>query len=323
MRNIRKTKLEKWKIIPLRYDFMFVEIFNDEKNIDITESFLASYFCIDIDKIKGKLKLKNRNLNVKNKKDKSKQVDLILELSNEVINIELNNEFPQGKIDRNVVYVSNTHSRNLKYGEKSYNKIVKTHQINLVSVSCNEDRIVEKYFFRNEKGKKLTEKIQIDVIDMEKAKEKCYTHSKQEVNISKWCEAFLTDNKNIFKEKVGEMNMSKETKEKLIQRVEELSEDEECICLYTELSDRELTYNTMIEDAQIEGLKRGMEEGLEKGFEKGFEQGIEKGIEKGKKQGLEETAINIAKNMLKENIKIELIEKTTGLSIEKIEKIVI
>lgn len=301
MRNIRKLKLDEGKIIPLKYDFMFTEIFNDEKNIDIIESFLSAYFDIDIEKIKGRVKLKNRNLNVKSKNEKSKQVYLILDLDDKIINIELNNEFPKGKIDRNVAYLSNIHSRNLKFGDKTYNKINKTHQINLISVSCNEDRIIEEYFLKNEKGKKLTEKIQIDLVDMEKAKEKCYTHSKQEENISKWCEAILTDNKDIFKEKVGEMNMSKETKDKLVKRVEELSEDEEWIGLYTELSDREMTYNTMIEDAQNEGLKSGMEKGI--------------------KQGSKEATINIAKNLLNLGINLEDISKATGLSKEEIENL--
>lgn len=301
MQKVRKLKLDEGKIIPLKYDFIFTEIFNDENNIDIIESFLSAYFDIKFENIKGKVKLKNRNLNIKNKKEKSKQVDLILELAGEIINIELNNEFPKGKIDRNVTYLSNIHSRNLKFGDKTYSKINKTHQINLVSVNCNEDRIIEEYFLRNKKGKKLTEKIQIDLVDMEKAKEKCYTHSKQEENISKWCEAILTDNKDIFKQKVGEMNMSKETKEKLVKRVEELSEDEEWIGLYTELSDREMTYNTMIEDAQNEGLKSGMEKGMEK--------------------GLKEATINITKNLLDLGITLDDIEKATGLSKEEIENL--
>lgn len=193
--------------------------------MDIIESFLSAYFCMDLEKIKGKVKLKNRNLNIRNKNEKSKQVDLILKLDKQIINIELNNEFLEGKKDRNVIYANNIHSRNLKYSDKTYNNITKTHQINLVSVNCNKDKIIEEYFLRNERGEKLTENLQIDVVDMEKAKEKCYTHSKQEENISKWCEAFLTDKKDIFKEKVVEMNMSKETKDKLIKRVEELSED--------------------------------------------------------------------------------------------------
>lgn len=37
---------------------------------------------------------------------------------------------------------------------------------------------------------------------MEKAKEKCYTHSKREENISKWCKVILTDEKDILKKNV-------------------------------------------------------------------------------------------------------------------------
>ena len=56
-------------------------------------------------------------------------------------------------------------------------------------------------------------------------------------------------------------------------------------------------------------------------FEEGIENGMKKGIEKGKKEGKREEKIEIAKKMFKEKLPIEMIEKFTGLSKEKIEKI--
>jgi len=53
--------------------------------------------------------------------------------------------------------------------------------------------------------------------------------------------------------------------------------------------------------------------GIKEGIEKGIKEGIEKGIEKG--------MILVAKNMLKLNIDIDTICKSTGLSIDKIEEI--
>ena len=50
-----------------------------------------------------------------------------------------------------------------------------------------------------------------------------------------------------------------------------------------------------------------------KGMEKGLEQGIEKGIEQEK--------INIAKNLLKMNMNIDDISKSTGLPVKKIKEL--
>ena len=53
-----------------------------------------------------------------------------------------------------------------------------------------------------------------------------------------------------------------------------------------------------------------------------IKEGIQKGIEKGKKEGKKEEKIEIARNLIKLNIiSVEDISKTTGLSIEEIEKL--
>ena len=66
------------------------------------------------------------------------------------------------------------------------------------------------------------------------------------------------------------------------------------------------------------GMKRGRQEGIHLGIERGIERGIEKGIERGK---LERDKI-LVKNMINQGVKIEDISKFTGLSKEKIEKII-
>ena len=83
--------------------------------------------------------------------------------------------------------------------------------------------------------------------------------------------------------------MSDEIKNKLVETVEELSSDDEMVYLYKKLSDRELTFNTMLDDAKKEGSKN--------------------------------TVIEIAKNLLDETKDIEYVSRITGLSIEEIEEI--
>ena len=52
-----------------------------------------------------------------------------------------------------------------------------------------------------------------------------------------------------------------------------------------------------------------------------YSHGVEQGIEQGKSLGIKEQSIKIARKMLEENLDIEIIVKTTGLTKEEIEKL--
>ena len=54
------------------------------------------------------------------------------------------------------------------------------------------------------------------------------------------------------------------------------------------------------------------------GFDKGLEAGLEQGLEQGIKQGKEEKTIDIAKKLKEQNVDIDIISKTTGLTKEEI-----
>jgi len=70
-----------------------------------------------------------------------------------------------------------------------------------------------------------------------------------------------------------------------------------------------------------EGRKVGIEEGIEKGIEKGIERGIEKGIEQGIEKGIERGVERVAIAMLKSNIDINTIHKTTTLTMDRINEL--
>ena len=64
-------------------------------------------------------------------------------------------------------------------------------------------------------------------------------------------------------------------------------------------------------------MKSGKAEGIKQGVTQGIKQGISRGIEQGITQGIEQVALN----MLKQNIDIDIISKSTGLSIANIKKL--
>ena len=75
--------------------------------------------------------------------------------------------------------------------------------------------------------------------------------------------------------------------------------------------------------------EKGMEKGMEKGIEKGRKEGKEEGKEEGRKEGIEEGIVKgvkkrnkeIALNLLAYNTPIDVIAKSTGLSIDEIKKL--
>ena len=75
--------------------------------------------------------------------------------------------------------------------------------------------------------------------------------------------------------------------------------------------------------------KHAEEKGMEKGIEKGRKEGKEEGKEEGRKEGIEEGIVKgvkkrnkeIALNLLAYNTPIDVIAKSTGLSIDEIKKL--
>ena len=95
--------------------------------------------------------------------------------------------------------------------------------------------------------------------------------------------------------------MNKKKTNLLKDRIEELSNDKQTIELYTELTNEELIRNTYAYRAEAKGKAEGRAEGLAEGEEKG--------------------KLEIAKNLLRKKISKDVIRETTGLSLERLEKL--
>ena len=101
------------------------------------------------------------------------------------------------------------------------------------------------------------------------------------------------------------------TMEKVISAVNFLAENDS---LYREYIKQKLDYFTFKEDKKLT-----REEGIEEGFALGRKDGIEEGFALGKEDGRNEKAIEVATNLKMLNCDIQVIHRSTGLSIEEIE----
>ena len=212
---------------------------------------------------------------------------MLLDYQVKKINIELSNWSSEGVIHRNEVYACKIHSRQLKGGDKKYQNIKETIQINLNNFRCNEKDIKEEYYMRSKEGRYLTKKLRIDMVDMELGRKICYTAS--ETILSKWCKLFTTEDIEEIK-RLGEELMNKESNEKLVEEIREFSDDDENIALYTDLPRSEMEKNTIIYEAEERGFSRGKEEGIE------------------------QNNLEIAKKMLQKDYSLEQVKEITGLA---------
>ena len=82
--------------------------------------------------------------------------------------------------------------------------------------------------------------------------------------------------------------------------------------------DERIEKNLRAQQEYYDGKQDGIEEGIELGKQEGIELGKQEGIELGKQEGIEKMIISFYNN----GVTYELIAKSTGLSIDEVERIV-
>lgn len=305
MNKRRRKYIPEGELIPLNCDFMFCDVFNNPDNIIILENFLSLYLEIPLNKIKGHLKIKSRNLKLESKKAANKQVDLILDYDDNIINIEMNTTFNSGIKDRNVVYICNIHGGQMEYGDNNYNNIHSTLQINFANLKGNN--IIESYYLTDKNtGKILSEKLKIDVIYLQNDGKMCY--SKREKELLKWCKLLNSDKSTKFDEVLEVLSMENEAKELLKDEVERLSDNDERFVLYSKYTREELERNTF-RDATIKDIREELQEEVRKEVQEEVRKEVEKETEA------------IVKRMKDKNLRIEEISDITNLSIKEVKDI--
>ena len=161
--SVRRKQLEEGTIVPITFDYVFCNIFNNMDNIIILENFLACYLEVPLSKIRGHVEILSRNLIIEHKREANKQIDLLVDIDGEKVNIELQNKRSEGIINRNVVFASKVHAGQLKINnekgkkdsESKYAGIKRTLQINLMR-GRDKKKVKESYFLTNEEGEILT-----------------------------------------------------------------------------------------------------------------------------------------------------------------------
>ena len=329
-KNVRVDVLEPGHIISLKYDFMFTQVFNDPDYDFALHFLLSDVLSVKKDLLEGNIEYLNRDLKAANKRKMLNKVDLLIkhkDLINpkrdEYINVELNSQLAM--LNRNKVFSNLIGANTLKRGNKEYKDIAKTAQINFNffdDLDKEAESLVEIYQMRTQHGKKaygFDDTIYNIFVNL--GLNVCYNLSdERERRVADWCLLMTIDREDAFLRKATDI-MGKENATKLLNRVKELSADEDNIALYTDYTNQEMLMNTVMSTA--EEMTKKAEADVAKAKEEA-EKAIEKVREESEKETKEKTlekALEIAKNLLEIGLTLDQVASTTGLSLEVIKKL--
>ena len=297
-KEIREYMLSNNFVYEATFDPVFKTIMGSCPNY--LADLISNITGIDKDLIKKTFKEKNVEYKVSNALERKKTSDFIFQCRGYIINLECNNEYWEGLIERNEAYFSKIKGELLNKGEQ-YSKNIKVIQINFDNYKEYEKalgkELISDFKIRNGIGLIETESSIKYHINLYKIKEKYY----KEENLTRLEKELLIltldDYKGILKISEGD-EILMEVRDKLY----ELTNDIDNIGLYDPEKRRKEEEELKIEYHS----KLARKEGLEKGIEKGAEQ----------------RERSIAKNLLKEGIPIDKISKYTGLSEKQIANLV-
>ena len=260
----------------------------------VKKEFLIAILEPILDKKILELEILNPNLIQDHYKIRGQRLDLLVKTKDEIINVELNTNYSEEVMIRNLHYIFKLASENTERGNKYKikNKIV---QINLNFYNSKYEKNIYTLYDKINKIE-LTDYIKIYNVGIDKYIKNYYNNGKK---FTKGEEALIM------------LDMGK-------QELEELSEKSEIVNNFKEEVIKANNDEFVVEWISREEEQRQYEEVM---YEKGHNQGLSEGIIQGVTQGIEQTKIDVAKKMLELKMDLETINKVTGLSKEEIESL--
>ena len=332
---MKKYELKPGEIIPIENDIMFTEVFNDKNNICILEEIIAGYFGYSLNAVRGNLKLQSRKLKKGTLKESSKEIDLLLDYNGEDINIEMSTGLTDDLIERNCVFISNIHGRQLDRGFSTYSEIQPSYQINFFKNYSRNKFKSSLLLIDSDDGWNPVKKLRMDFINMDIGKNMCYNNDVRENLLIRLCKIFTSTTKEELENNLKQ-GLSKKSSKLLLNTVTRLSGDEKMIKKYID-NKHELEFQSIMEytTRRCEKAQREAAEAQQKAKEE--QQKLEKMQQQyndeqqqfqeqqqqfqNEQQQFQKEKTQFAKELLNFNISIDDIIKRTGLTKEEINKL--
>lgn len=232
---------------------------------------------------------------------KSFRGDLLVTLSDRTyVSIEMNNSNPKNSLSRNMIHLFRIHSDMLVKGmPDSELEKYRLYQLNFDNFRNPSREAIEKYAFCSLTTGKVRNLIYTFCdVDLEKCRKLVYNVNVREVSKDiRWGAIMTSNDIEEISKLLGEDMLSMEEKDKFLNTVRELNDDEKVVKDWMWEENDKLRYYNDLKASE--------------------EQGIEKGIE----QGIEDKSKEVVINMLNEGSDYNFISKISGKTIEEIKEI--
>lgn len=313
---MRREKLLKTieldRLMDLKIDVAFKQLFGSEKNKSITIVFLNAILQKTNRGTIKNIQFENIELGGEHREDKQSRLDILaLTDTDEYINIEIQFTNKYDMVKRSIYYWSQVYSAPFEKGMiyKTLQPVIAINIMNFNLIKETKRFHTAYHLYEDEDKFQLTDVMEFHFIEMPKL-----IHDWQAGKLAPWDDLLarwllllgMVDHRkekvyeDIYKE-LEAIAMKDETLRKAFENWEVLSGTKEEIVAYRARMKQLFDEESMIGEAEMRGV------------EKGLEQGIEKGVTIEKK--------NIAKKLITENIPLETISQVTELSLEEVKAI--
>ena len=279
-------------LLPPKMDFVFKRIFGNEKPPNVLISFLNAVLN-PIDPIQS-VELKDTTIEKNHLEDKYSRLDMkAITNKGEYINIEIQLKDEYNMIKRSLYYWSKLYEGQLESGEY-YQKLSRTICINLLDFHLlNHSNFHSVYRLKDcRTNEELTDVMELHFIELKKMKD-----VQRVEDVKSKLEAWLYFINQPDSELVQELEKVeieiKEAKAELVRLSEDRKEGEQ----YEKRRESRLNEVSTLAYAEEKEMVKGIEQGAK--------------LEK----------IEIAKNLIQNGLDNKLISKSTGLSLEEVEKL--
>ena len=322
---LKRIPLE--KLMDLKIDYAFKQLFGSEKNKAITVVFLNAILKrTGRDNIK-EITFQNIEIGGEYFDDKQSRLDILVKTqNNQQINVEIQFTNKYDMVKRSIFYWSQLYSDQLSKS-MSYVELNPTITVNILNFDLfpKTDLFHTTFhLYEDEEKFRMDDMMEFHFIEIPKLLQ----HWKEE-RLDPWNDVLarfllllgIVDHRkgqvyeDIYKE-LEEITMKDEHLRDAFTSWEELSSTPDGLLAY-----RSRLKRIMDEEAAFREAELRAEAALERGLERGIEQGIEKGIEQGIVKGIEQEKIEIAQNLIAKGMDNEFIVDITKLSVDQIEEI--
>ncbi len=272
----------------------------------VKKEFLIAILEPILDKKIIELEILNPNLIQDHYKRRGQRLDLLVKTKDEIINVELNTNYSEEVMIRNLHYIFKLASENTERGNK-YKVGYSIIQVNLNFYNSKYEKSIYTLYDKINKIE-LTDYIKIYNVGIDKYIKNYYNNDKK---FTQGEEALIM--LDMGKQELEELSEKSEIVNNFKEEVIKANNDEFVVDWISREEEQKQYEEVMYEKGLSQGIIEGKQQGLSEGIAQGKQQGIT--------QGIEQTKIEVAKEMLELNMDLETISRVTKLAKEEIESL--